>query len=60
MTAGAGSTVYAIEYLGAYGHWVEWHTFEQPLDADHAYQRVRALQPAYPIRLVRKVILTDD
>lgn len=51
---------YAIEYLGEDGLWVEWQTFERPLDADRAYERLRTLRPVQAIQLVHKDRIARD
>jgi hypothetical protein len=56
-----GRTVYAIDYLDAESNqWVKWHVYDRPLDADRAFERIRALRPARPIRLVRKLMLASE
>ena len=52
----AAVTVYAIWYLNEAGLWVQYQTFDRPLDADRAFQAIQRMRPAWRMRLIRQIV----
>lgn len=53
-------TVYAIWYKSERGEWVQYQTFDEPLEADRAFQALERLGPTRPIPLVLQTIKVID